>query len=268
MIMFKFAQKGMVRYLESEALNACGFLTHAFLTRWNGASEGTFSSLNFSVREGDEEDRVARNWEILAGAFQISPSQFFMISQIHGDRIFVVDGLMDKDPSPLPLQCDAVLTASKRVVIGIKTADCVPILLADRVRQVIGAVHAGWRGTALNIVAKSIRVMEERFSSRPEDILAAIGPAVGPCCYQVDEKVFSSSKGDGDWESAFRLCAENGRWMLDLPLANRGQMLKMGLLPENISCMGMCTSCRTDLFFSHRAEKGVTGRQLNFIVLE
>jgi len=148
MIMFKFAQKGMVRYLESEALNACGFLTHAFLTRWNGASEGTFSSLNFSVREGDEEDRVARNWEILAGAFQISPSQFFMISQIHGDRIFVVDGLMDKDPSPLPLQCDAVLTASKRVVIGIKTADCVPILLADRVRQVIGAVHAGWRGTA------------------------------------------------------------------------------------------------------------------------
>jgi YfiH family protein len=266
--MFKFAQKGMVRYLESEALTACDFLTHAFLTRWDGVSEGTFSSLNFSIREGDEEDRVARNWEILGGAFQISPSQFFMISQIHGDKVFVADSLMDKGPLPLPVQCDAVITASKRVAIGIKTADCVPILLADRVRRVIGAVHAGWRGTSLNIAAKSIQVMTERFSSRPGDILAAIGPAVGPCCYQVDEKVFSSSKGERDWESSFQRCEEDGRWMLDLPLANRMQMLKMGLPPENISFMGICTSCRTDLFFSHRAEKGVTGRQLNFIVLE
>jgi len=268
MIMFRFAQKGMVRYLESETLKACGFLTHAFLTRWNGASEGKFSSLNFSVREGDEKERVARNWEIFAGAFRIPPSQFVMISQIHGDRVIVADGLTDPSSLHSPIQCDAVITASKFVAIGIKTADCVPILLADRVRRVIGAVHAGWRGTSLNIVAKSIQVMAERFSSRPEDILAAIGPAVGPCCYQVDEKVFSSSKGDRDWESAFQRCAQDGRWMLDLPLANRMQMLSMGLPPENISCPGICTSCRTDLFFSHRAEKEGTGRQLNFIVLE
>lgn len=268
MIMFRFQEKGGVRYLESEALKACGFLTHAFLTRWSGASEGKFSSLNFSVREGDEEDRVACNWEIFAGAFRIPPSQFFMIRQIHGDRVLVVEDPMDKNPSSLPVQCDAVITASSHVAIGIKTADCVPILLADRVRRIIGAVHAGWRGTVLNIAAKSIRVMKERFSSRPEDILAVIGPAVGPCCYQVDEKVFSSLKGDRDWESAFQRCAEDGRWMLDLTLANRRQMLKMDLPPENISSVGICTSCRTDLFFSHRAEKGGTGRQLNFIVLE
>lgn len=266
--MFKVTQRGKVHYLESEALKACGFLTHAFLTRWSGASEGRFSSLNFSIFEGDEEEHVARNWEILAETFRIPPSWFFMIRQVHGDGVFVADGPTDKNLSLLPVQCDAVLTASKRVAIGIKTADCVPILLADQAKRIIGAVHAGWRGTSLNIAAKTIEVMKERFASRSEDILAAIGPAVGPCCYQVDEKVFSSSKGDGNWESAFRRCAEDGRWMLDLPLANRMQLLQMGLPSENISCIDLCTSCRTDIFFSHRAEKGGTGRQLNFIVLE
>lgn len=265
--MFSFEEKGRVRYLESEVLRACGFLSHAFLTRWSGASEGRFSSLNFSVREGDEEKKVASNWEIFAGAFNIPASRFFMIRQIHGDRIVVADGLKNEPPS-FPVQCDAVVTASRRVAIGIRTADCVPILLADRVRRIIGAVHAGWKGTSLNIAAKTIGVMRERFASRPEDILAAIGPAVGPCCYQVDEKVYSSSEGDKDWTSAFRPCAEEGRWMLDLPLANRLQMLKTGLLSENVFFAGLCTSCRTDLFFSHRAEKGGTGRQLNFIVLE
>jgi len=265
--MFRFVQRGKVCCLESEALKACGFLTHAFLTRWNGVSEGKFSSLNFSTREGDEEDRVARNWDILAGVFGIPPSQFFMIRQIHGDEVVVAHGTGDTSWAHPPVECDAVITSSRRVAIGIKTADCVPILLADRARQVIGAVHAGWKGTSLNIAAKSIRVMMERFSSRPQDILAAIGPAVGSCCYQVDAKVFSSSGGDEDWTSAFRSCAEDGRWMLDLALANRKQMLRAGLPPENISSLGMCTSCRTDLFFSHRAEKGGTGRQLNFIVL-
>lgn len=267
--MFRFLEKKGVRYLEAEALRNCGFLTHAFLTRWYGASEGRFSSLNFSIREGDEEEKVARNWQICCEAFGVSPSQFFMIRQVHGDKVVVTDGRTDRSPlSSSPVQCDAVVTAEKRVVIGIRTADCVPILLVDRVRQVVGAVHAGWKGTSLHIAAKTIGVMKDRFSSRPEDILAAIGPAVGPCCYQVDERVISSSEGDRDWESAFQRCPEDGRWMLDLPLANRLQMMRMGLPLENISGTGMCTSCRTDLFFSHRAERGGTGRQLNFILIE
>jgi YfiH family protein len=266
--MLRLAQKGKIHYLESAALRDCGFLTHAFLTRWNGASDGKFASLNFSSREGDGEDRVARNWELLGGAFGILPSQFFMIRQIHGDRVVVADGMGEPFSVHSPVECDAVITSSRHVAIGIKTADCVPILLADLARRVIGAVHAGWKGTSLNIVGKSVRVMTERFSSQPEDIMAAIGPAVGPCCYQVDAKVFSASEADEDWTSAFRRCMEDGRWMLDLALANRKQMLRTGLLPENISSLGVCTSCRRDLFFSHRAEKGGTGRQLNFIVLD
>lgn len=266
--MCRLSKKGAVQCFKSEAFEGCGFLTHAFLTRWKGASEGVFSSLNFSLKEGDREDRVNRNWGILAEAFGVSAPQFLTIHQIHGDRIVVAEDLNRRSASDLVVQCDAVLTAATGVALGIKTADCVPVLLVDRVKRVIGAVHAGWRGTSLQIVAKAVRAMEKRFSSSTADILAAIGPAIGPCCYQVDEQVFSAAKEDKDWMSAFRECSEKGRWMLDLPLANRTQLLRAGVPGENISSAGICTSCRTDLFFSHRAENGRTGRQLNFIFLE
>ncbi len=265
--MFEFYRKGRIHYLGSRSFEECGFLTHAFLTRGEGVSQGKFSSLNFSAREGDSKENVERNWEITAAAFHFRVSRFFMIQQVHGDRVVVAEetgsGLGDS-----PLQCDAVLTAVRGTAIGIKTADCVPVLLVDPVRKVIGAVHAGWRGTALKIVARTIGVMEQRFSCRPEDILAAIGPSIGPCCYQVDDLVFSFPAGDSGWKQAFQACAEGGKWMLDLPLANRLQLLEAGIPLQNIASSGLCTACRKDLFFSHRAEKGVTGRQLNFIILK
>jgi YfiH family protein len=266
--MFRLKKKDLIQYLESDTLKACSFVTHGFLTRWGGVSKGKFSSLNFSTREGAREIRVVRNWDIFAAAFGLSPSRFLMMNQIHGDRIVVADDLDSRLPSDRPIQCDAVLTASHGLIIGIKTADCVPILLVDQVKRVIGAVHAGWRGTSLGIAARAVHVLMNRFSSRPEDILAAIGPAIGACCYQVDERVLLSRKGDPDWGSAFQGCEEKGKWMLDLPLANRLQLMKAGIPPGNIVSAGFCTACRTDFFFSHRAEKGGTGRQLNFIVLK
>jgi hypothetical protein len=263
--MFTFRQKGMVRYLESDLLGACGFLTHAFLTRSAGASEGRFSSLNFSVKEGDAEDRVARNWEILADAFQFPLDRFLMMSQVHGDRIVVAEDLEEGRSAHPSLQCDAVFTARQGTVIGIKTADCVPILLTDRAKGVIGAVHAGWRGTSLHVVGKALGVMMKRFASRPRDILAATGPAIGPCCYQVDEQVFSLMENGSGSDAVFRACEEKGKWMLDLVKANERELLEAGLPRENVVSAGTCTCCRRDLFFSHRGEKGGTGRQLNFI---
>ncbi len=261
--MFQTKEKGSIRYIEGAALAACGMVTHAFLTRQGGVSEGKFSSLNFSIREGDGQGSVERNWDILSAAFGLPRSSFFTMRQVHGDRIVLVEDL-DQGPEA-PVECDALITALPGVVVGIKTADCVPILLADGVRRVVGAVHAGWRGTSLGIAAKAVRVLGERFSSHPEDITAAIGPSIGRCCYQVDEQVFLARDGDPDWRRAFRGCEEPGRWMLDLPLANRIQLEKAGVPQGNITSAGFCTACRTDLFFSHRAEKGGTGRQLSFI---
>jgi len=264
--MFRLLERGRVCYLESARLKENPFLTHAFLTRWNGVSTGKFASLNLGLREGDEEERVARNWRLIADAFGLSVSQFFPIDQVHGDRIVVVEDLQDETS---PVRCDAVLTARRGVALAVKTADCVPLLLVDREKQVVGVVHAGWRGTALGIAGKAVKALKERYSSKPGDTLAAIGPAVGVCCYQVDGKVFDAFKRSVSVrERAFRACQDvEGRWMLDLESANRIQLVEAGIPRENIFSAALCTSCRRDLFFSHRAEKGGTGRHLNFIVL-
>ncbi|HRR42593.1 MAG TPA: peptidoglycan editing factor PgeF, partial [Syntrophales bacterium] len=168
-----------------------------------------------------------------------------------------------------PVRCDAVLTARRGVALAVKTADCVPLLLVDREKQVVGVVHAGWRGTALGIAAKAVKTLKERFDSKPVDILAAIGPAVGACCYQVDGKVYDAFKKlSAVRERAFRACQDvEGRWMLDLESANIIQLVEAGIPRENIFSAALCTSCRRDLFFSHRAERGGTGRHLSFIVL-
>ena len=264
--MFRLLERGRVCYLESARLKENPFLTHAFLTRWSGVSTGKFSSLNLGLREGDKEERVARNWRLIADAFGLSVSQFFPIDQVHGDRIVVVEDLQDETS---PVRCDAVLTARRGVALAVKTADCVPLLLVDREKQVVGVVHAGWRGTALGIAAKAVKTLKERFDSKPADILAAIGPAVGACCYQVDGKVYDAFKKlSAVRERAFRACQDvEGRWMLDLESANIIQLVEAGIPRENIFSAALCTSCRRDLFFSHRAEKEGTGRHLSFIVL-
>jgi YfiH family protein len=265
--MFRFSKKGSIEYLESTALSSCDFLVHAFCTRRGGVSEGHFASLNFSKREGDNNDNVRQNWEIIAEAFNLHVEQFFVVYQVHGDRILIVDHTNMDVLKHERHQFDAIITNKPGLAIGIKTADCVPVFLADRTRRVIGVVHAGWRGTSLNISAKAVNAFTGRFSSRPDDMIAAIGPAIGPCCYQVDETVFNALTENGDWKSAFTPCNEKGKWMLDLLSANRRQLLQAGIPPENIFSSDICTSCLKALFYSHRGEGGKTGRQVNFMMI-
>jgi len=266
--MFQFARKGSVEFLESTFLNQCDSLVHAFCTRQSGVSDGHFSSLNVSAKEGDRDDKVRQNGAIIAAAFDLRADQFFIGHQVHGDIIMRIDhenaGSLGRHTHP----CDAIITNQPDVAIGIKTADCVPIFLSDASRRLIGVVHAGWRGTSLCIAAKAVAALGESFSSCPSDIVAVIGPAIGPCCYEVDDAVFSADTQDKDWVSAFTPCVKNGKWMLDLPAANRNQLLKAGVSPEKIFSADVCTACRKDIFFSHRAEHGKTGRQLNFMILK
>lgn len=266
--MFRFSKKCSVEYLESSALNRQDFLVHAFCTRRGGVSEGRFASLNFSVLEGDKDDKIAQNGEIIASAFNLRVEQFFTVHQVHGDRILTVDhsniNVLDHRSHP----CDAIMTDRRGLAIGIKTADCAPIFLADREKRIIGVVHAGWRGTALGIAAKVVTAFVDTFSSRPADMIAVIGPAIGPCCYEVDETVFKTDTGDEHWKAAFNPREEKGKWMLDLPSANRCQLIRAGVPPENVFSADVCTCCRKDLFFSHRGGGGKTGRQINFMMLK
>lgn len=263
--MFPLARKGPIEYLEDEKLSAQNWLTHAFCTRLGGVSSGPYSSLNVGDLVGDREENVIQNLNLVREAFGVPDGGLILMRQVHGDRILHLDG-DGPLPEALP-ECDGLISDRPGVALGVRTADCVPIFFADRARRIIGAAHAGWRGTALGIAARMVETLAGRFLSHREDLTALIGPAIGPCCYQVDAPVFEAFSAMPGADLFLRPCKELGRWMLDLALANRLQIRAAGVPPENICTSGLCTSCRPDLFFSHRAGGGSTGRQISLLML-
>jgi polyphenol oxidase len=264
--MVTIRQKGPITYLEAEELLQFPSILHGFCTRIGGVSGEPYATLNVSSREGDPPEQVRMNWQRIASAFGLPCEQFFVVNQVHGDKFLIIEDAVSCH-SLENRQCDAIVTDRPGVAIGIKTADCAPVLLFDREKRAIAAIHAGWKGTTLGIVGKTIRVMGDRFSSRPQDLLAVIGPSIGPCCYEVDTPVFEAMSRQGEADRVLRPGRGDGRWMFDLPLANRMQLEREGVPPGRISVAGLCTFCREDLFFSHRRDGAKTGRHLNFILL-
>lgn len=264
--MFCAGKKGTVEFIEAQELAGVGFLTHAFCTRHGGVSAGGFASLNVGDRVGDHKENVEENIARIKNAFAVPEDGLVMARQVHADRIVEI-GEHDALPFPL-MECDGFVTGRAGVALGIKTADCVPILFVDRRLRVVGAVHAGWRGTALGIAAKMVGVLCGRFSSRREDITALIGPAIGPCCYEVDAPVHDAF-ADRPWAAdVFRKQRNRERWMFDLWGANRLQLIEAGLYGGNVLTADRCTACNRDQFFSHRAAQGQDeGRQLSLIMM-
>lgn len=158
---------------------------------------------------------------------------------------------------------DAVVTGEKGILLGLKVADCVPILLFDRKRKVVGAVHAGWRGTAAGILKNTVAMMVRNFGSDPQDIVVAIGPAIRWCCYEVGQEVLDAvvqTTGEGEYHME-----KEGKLCLDLPSANKHQALSVKIQDENIEVIEECTYCYPNRYFSFRYAKGPTGRQGGFI---
>ncbi|MBI5740887.1 MAG: peptidoglycan editing factor PgeF [Nitrospirae bacterium] len=195
--------------------------------------------------------------EALAQEFNIPKDGIYLPVQKHTNRVQVLES------GASPETADAVITVRKNIFIGVLVADCVPILLFDRGKAVTGAVHAGWRGTAKQILKETIQAMQDRFGSSPCDILMAIGPSIRQCSYEVDEDVKASveeATGEGDY---FR--REGDKYYIDLSSANRMQALSMRILPENIWQSGECTYCNPERFYSYRRSMGTHGRQGGFI---
>lgn len=189
------------------------------------------------------------------------------LRQVHGERIVVFQGKDEESGDPWETEGDALLTCSPGIAIGVFTADCLPILLFEPERQVAAAVHAGWRGTAKGISRKVVEKMTKVFGCAVERIQAALGPCIGPCCYEVDDPVEAEFRGaDLPWES-FSSGRGPGKWYLDLQEANTHLLMKSGVKGENIRRLTYCTACRSDLFFSYRREKKARGTHLNFISL-
>jgi YfiH family protein len=263
--MFRFAKREAIEYLEAEAISELGFVTHAFCTRRGGVSKGPFTSLNAGFLVGDREEDVQQNLALIGETFTIPAGQLVLMKQIHGNRVHVIDK-KPGDAENIP-ECDGLITDRPGLALGIRTADCVPLFFVDTSRKVIGVAHAGWRGTALAIASRMVEALQEGYASRVENILIAIGPAIGACCYQVDGTVYAAFASRKGADHFFQGCQKDDRWMLDLASANRFELLEKGIPEKNIFSAGECTACRQDLFFSHRASLGCTGRHINMMML-
>ncbi|OLE48825.1 MAG: hypothetical protein AUG46_02480 [Acidobacteria bacterium 13_1_20CM_3_58_11] len=271
-----------IRILQVPALAKLPWLVHGFSTRPGGVSHRDGEKvLNLGFAEWDSRENVLQNRRRFQSALGASDLELICLNQIHSDVIH----LFDAAPTT-PCQGDASATNRPGLLLSVQTADCVAILLVDPKKRAIAAVHAGWRGTLQRIVAKAIGKMQMQFKTKPADLLAAIGPAIGGCCYEVGTEVaiqFQSQFADApEWFDEFRTGDEPNpiQWLdmmppghqpppknvlLDLRKANRAQLLHGGLGTVNIFCSDLCTACRGDLLFSYRKEGATSGRLMSVI---
>lgn len=269
--MFAWQEKDGVQWLTVTAFEETGLVQHGFTSRRGGVSDSPYDSLNLSFTVGDRVEQVLANRRRAAGAIGFPLEDLVALQQVHGDRVAVVTaehkgrGAFTLDTA-LP-ETDAVITRERGVPLSTYHADCVPVFFLDPKTPAVGLAHAGWKGTALQIAAKTLLAMNRHFGTRVEDCLVAIGPSIGPCCYEVDGRVKEAF--DEAWAGAGALFVATGKekWHLNLWEANAGALAEIGVPRQHIFVSGLCTGCRTDWFFSHRKERGLTGRMAAFIML-
>jgi YfiH family protein len=284
-----------LQILEAPALAKLDWLVHGFSTRPGGASELEIlrdgrktleKALNLGFTDWDTRERVLANREKFFHAIGANKMQVVGIQQIHSDIIHRVNS-GDLAVGDKPRKGDALITRDRGVLLVVQTADCIPILLADTKRRAVAAIHAGWRGTVRRIAAKTLGRMQMEFGTRPEDVIAALGPGIGQSCYEVGAEIakefhaqFPESREwfDGPFDS---LVADGNdpNWLpwltmrppghqsppptahLDLIAANRAILIAAGIPRAKVFSSGFCTGCRLDLFFSYRRSR-TTGRQM------
>jgi YfiH family protein len=280
-----------VEWVSAPGLKRIPWLWHGFSTRRGGVSRAYAGpedrgELNLGFTADDTREHVLRNRALLAEAVTGSAeTPILTIRQIHSNVVAVADlAQIGK-----PCEGDGLITAEPGLLIGVLTADCTPVLVADRKKKVVAAFHAGWRGTVKRIVEGGIGRMRREFGSQPEDLVAAIGPGIGPCCYAVGEEVLAEFTAQFAYapELFHEVCdsdpvkrkypmlflaqrAPDQSRMgpslhLDVAQANRRQLLDAGVKLRNISMAGGCTHCQPELYFSHRGSQGRAGRMLNVI---
>jgi polyphenol oxidase len=276
--------------LHADNLNKVPWLIHGFSTRQGGFSNPYGGhALNLGHTKQDSSSAVERNRRAFLQAMGATDSKrrpwpLVTLRQVHSDVIHCVTSLPKKH-----LVGDGLVTDTPTILLGIQTADCLPIILVDTKKRAVGIFHAGWRGTVKRIVEKGVGEMRRRVGSFPRDIRATIGPGIHNCCYEVGDEVrdcfesqfeyaadlFHEVKETDPIRERYPLLFLTARApghselprkvFLDLVEANRRQLLSAGVAAKNISTSPLCTSCRTDLLFSYRAEKGVTGRLMSVV---
>lgn len=249
-------QNGIV-FHTADAFTAAGCVRHGFASRLGGVSTGAFSSLNLSFSRGDDPESVRENYHRLCAALGIDETRLVRTHQVHSDEVRVATGadILPALTGPVPDETDGLITNEPGLCLTIYYADCIPVLLCDPVKRVIGAVHSGWRGTAQDIVPKAIAKMQARYGCDPKNILAAIGPGIGPCCFETHDDVpnaLQAALGQGITPYTPPLPERPGKYAVDLKGLLAWRLCRAGLAPAHIDTLSLCTACHPELYWSHR----------------
>ena len=235
-------------------------ICHGFIGRTGGVSTGAFASMNLSYWVGDEESAVDTNWERLRREVP-DLKLVARLNQVHGNDVHAAT----RDTYGLRPPGDGIVTAEPGVMLGIFTADCVPILMVDSKHKVAGALHAGWRGVIADIAIHGVHAMTQ-LGARASDIRAAMGPSIGQCCFEVNAELGERFAREITGASNHMRAGRSGKAFIDLRPVARDQLERAGLAPANITSVGPCTRCSSDRFFSRRASGGkITGLQMSFV---
>jgi len=251
-----------VRALICAPLEQDGF-TNAFSTRLGGVSPMALDALNLAGFHEDDAENIYENrrrfLKLFKGDWTLTGCW-----QTHGADVRVVRSEQEAQPKPGVLgdekYCDALISQTPKILLAVKTADCVPILLGDPKTGAFAAIHAGWRGTSSSIVMCATEQLQSEYGTRAADLRAAIGPAANSCCYEVGGEVVKVFKERFPQSDHLFTPTREGHARIDLHAANRDQLVSAGVTPDRIHLAPLCTMDRTDLFFSYRREKGVHGR--------
>jgi YfiH family protein len=301
---FKTVSSGGLAWLECQRLGRFPWLLHAFSTRQGGHSPAPCAGLNLGFTDGDRRERVERNRQDFLAQIGAKNYTLAPVRQIHSSRTYVVardeagqikyrfPGVAVAVPTATDSPAgDASMTAEAGILLGVRIADCLPVLLVDSQKRVVAAVHAGWRGALARVIEKAVGDMRHAFGSDPQRIIAALGPSIRTCCFEVGEEVVEAFHGRFAHADKFLRAIPRGPGAasdrgaipflsdyppghapehvpaahLDLVAVAEDQLSSAGVKPSNILVADYCTSCRTDLFFSHRKEGGCTGRQMAVI---
>jgi polyphenol oxidase len=261
---FYWREKNGVKVLINRALEEKGF-TNGFSTRIGGVSDFPENSLNLAGYDEDSAENIAENRRRYLNVFE-GDFKLASVWQIHSADVRVIKNLADADDGDYKM--DAIVSDVKGVLLGAKTADCVPVLLGDVKTKAFAAIHAGWRGTVNSIALNAIEKMRELYNTNPQDLIAAIGPAATCQNYEIGQDVIGEFRKKFPNSEHLFIPTKENHALIDLHTANKEQLLSVGVSPENIYIAPLCTMERTDLFFSYRREKklyGKTGRLMSVI---
>ena len=243
---------------------------HGFSTRKGGVSPAPWDSLNLRPGQGDGPEKLRENYRRFFAALGLDETRAVLSQQTHTANIRTVTAedagkglLRPRDYTDV----DALITNVPGLPLTVFSADCGILLLHDPVHHAIGAIHAGWRGCAAGIVEKTVQAMTQAFGTQPKDLLAAVGPCIGPCCFETDQDVSDAMTAALGAQAAPLMQRRGVKWHVDLAGLNRQWLLRAGVLPDHVETCGLCTACHPDLFWSHRKMGQARGSQIAMAAL-